>query len=75
MGTLRTPGDHDVDLPKLAPDEPFFILRAQDGFAPLVVDTWICMAVAHGVSPVKIAEARALLQSMIDWQGQKKIPD
>jgi hypothetical protein len=53
-------------LGKAAPDEPLFILRAQDRLAPIVVQLWAQMADLVG-SP-KSLEAAGLAAAMLRWQ-------
>lgn len=40
MGTKQNPGPYDCYV-KLAPDEPYFVLRAKDATAPRVVREWV----------------------------------
>jgi hypothetical protein len=75
-------------LGKAADDEPVFVLRAQDTFAPKVVEAWAnavdaaSSAIVSGTEGVdatrsKIKEARALAHQMRAWQelhGSKR-PD
>lgn len=73
-------------LGKAHDDEPVFILRAQDRFAPGLVERWADM-VEHANSPrvgdvaektrQKIKGARALAHQMRAWQelNLPKIPD
>lgn len=71
----------DGCLGKAAPDEPLFILRAQDKFAPLAVLLWAQLVEEnddHSDSTIKIAEARELALDMKTWQtrtGRRKRPD
>lgn len=68
-------------LGKADDDEPLFILRAQDRFAPMIVDEWaerVSWATPHGQpTPPKVSEARLLAQKMRDWQTthHSKVPD
>lgn len=76
-------------LAKAADDEPVFILRAQDSFAPDVILFWAervaWMSGRFGsdnkqsdATATKIAEARALAYEMRAWQertGRAKVPD
>lgn len=75
-------------LGKAADDEPVFILRAKDRFAPELVENWAALVeraisgtlsgtVAHNGSSVKIKEARALAHTMRAWQAlnTSKTPD
>ena len=40
MGTKANPGEFDVDLAKLDPSEPFFVIRGEDPDAPSTVRRW-----------------------------------
>lgn len=63
---------------KAGADEPLFILRAQDRFAPALVRRWADQAEASGVSPSKVHEARSLAARMEAWardHGGAKVPD
>jgi len=65
-------------LGKARDDEPVFVLRAQDKFAPMLVETWANLAMtAHGFDTPKVTEARLLAQAMRDWQADNlaKVPD
>lgn len=73
MGTKSNPGKFDC-LAKLGPDEPFFVLRAQDKMAPFLVRQWVTRAERHAVNPEKIAEARAIATAMEQWPG-RRVPD
>jgi hypothetical protein len=67
--------DSDETLRKVAADEPIFVLRAQDRFAPEVVRYWCDLAEGIGVSAGKVAEARELAATMERWSGMRKFPD
>lgn len=60
-------------------DEPVFILRAQDYFAPGVVRAWARRAAIRGVNEAKVNEALSLAILMDEWQHshaqQVKVPD
>lgn len=73
-------------LGKAADDEPVFILRAQDTFAPKVVEFWaerVAQAAANNGLPdedatlSKVREARDLARDMRTWQAINfvKVPD
>lgn len=75
-------------LARAAHDEPVFILRAMDKFAPEVIENWatrVDLATANFVNGTgnvdstrkKIKEARALAHEMRAWQERNycKIPD
>lgn len=56
-------------LNKAAADEPVFVLRAKDPIAPALIEDWAKHAEMMGIhEPAKIAEARALAQSMREWR-------
>lgn len=61
-------------LGKAAPNEPVFILRAQDRFAPGLVEEWALKAQGFGCPQEKVDEARRLAQQMREWPGRKN-PD
>jgi hypothetical protein len=69
-------------LGKAADDEPVFILRAKDEFAPVTVMDWAERVEASSDRPntntvEKIREARALAYKMRVWQEEHgcKVPD
>jgi hypothetical protein len=74
MGTKNNPGDFDC-YAKLAPDEPYFIVRGQDILAPGVVRRWATLALEAGVDRAKIAEAERVAYDMERYQQGKKVPD
>jgi hypothetical protein len=78
MGTKTNPGKYDC-LDKLDPDEPFFVLRAQDRFAPMIVRQWAELVLAareaQGLPPSeKLIEAYRCANAMQNW-GRRKVPD
>ena len=75
MGTKNKPDVHyDVKLDSLAPDEPFFILRAQDLFSNHLVMQWAAMAEMVGVDQRKVEAARDCARAMEKWI-HRRIPD
>ena len=64
-------------IAKAADDEPVFVLRAQDKFAPDVVRGWAALAKAAGVPLEKRLEAELLAIEMEAWQQENavKVPD
>jgi len=62
---------------KAADDEPVFVLRAKDKFAPTVVRGWVALAKAAGVPSEKLLEAELLAIEMEAWQEENdaKVPD
>lgn len=61
-------------LGKAAPDEPVFILRAQDIHAAGLVEQWAQLAEEDGCPHNKVSEARALADQMRKWPN-RKYPD
>lgn len=61
-------------LHKLQPNEPFFVLRAQDLLAPHLVEQWAMNAEKQGCDPAKVQEARRCALHMMAWKG-RKYPD
>ena len=59
---------------KIGPDEPFFILRAQDAEAADLVELWALRAKAAGCPLDKINEALATCEEMRRWP-KRKCPD
>lgn len=66
--------DSDPVLAKVAPDEPIFVLRAQDVLAPAHVRAWAENAKIAGAPPEKIAEALRCADLMEQWPTRKR-PD
>jgi len=65
-------------LAKVGDGEFVFILRAQDKFAPTVVEHWADrVQAAKGAATPKVREARALAHQMRAWQelNTSKVPD
>jgi hypothetical protein len=61
-------------LPKLAPGEPYFVLRGQDRLAPEHVESWAIEAELNGCPAEKVADARRIAEAMRRW-AKKKMPD
>lgn len=61
-------------LGKCAPDEPVFVVRAQDALAAETVERWAIRARAMNVPNDKYQSALSLAEEMRDWHT-KKIPD
>jgi len=57
----------------LPPDEPLFVLRAQDMFADLYVDEWALDRMKNGTPKEMIEEAQALADMMRAW-SPRRIP-
>jgi hypothetical protein len=66
-------------LDRAAPDEPVFILRAQDTLAPRVVVRWAHLAEQAGTGQAKVRAALEVAKQMADWQANNphrvKVPD
>jgi hypothetical protein len=65
-------------LGKAHPSEPVFILRAQDRFAPDLLEAWASkVEIAKGTQTEKARRARALAHEMRAWQvmNTSKVPD
>jgi hypothetical protein len=62
-------------LDKVGPDEPIFVLRAQDMLADNVVDFWAdIMQQKSSPRHPKVIAARQIARDMRDYQS-RKIPD
>lgn len=61
-------------LKLLPPNEPIFILRAQDVLAADVVREWARRAEALDVISTKVREARGIAKEMEQWPT-RKTPD
>jgi hypothetical protein len=69
---------NDSVISKAAKDEPLFTLRAQDRFAPMLVQLWADMcATQHGSNSPKVIEAYETAEEMLNWQrvNRAKFPD
>jgi len=55
----------------LLPGEPFFLLRAQDLLAPILLRIWADLARIHGASADKVGGAREIANQMEDWPDRK----
>ena len=65
---------HDRCLDKVKPNEPIFVLRAQDKLAPRLVRLWAEMAADVECEHTKVAEAFTTADSMEQWPD-RKFPD
>ena len=75
MGYRKTDGSwHDECLNKLQHGEPFFVLRAQDKFASILVRTWAEIARVIGADYMKVQSAELTASEMEDWTP-RKLPD
>jgi hypothetical protein len=73
MSTKDRPGKFDC-YAKLAPDEPFFVLRAQDAEAADLVEAWAIRAGSLGCDSDKVLEAKQTAEDMRRWHTRKN-PD
>jgi hypothetical protein len=76
MTTKQEGGDPCYE--KAEPDEPIFVLRAQDILAPEIVREWAYRASKLGSPREKVVGARAIADQMEDWQierERRKVPD
>lgn len=64
-----------AELEKIPYDEPVFILRACDRFAPATVRIWAQMVEAAGGDPDIVNSAKHHARLMEQYPGEKKIPD
>lgn len=63
---------------KAADDEPLFVLRAQDKFAPLMVEIWRTLVKEESDGETRKTHMASLLaEEMREWQKQNgcKVPD
>jgi len=69
MSTKDNPGAFDC-YAKLAPDEPYFVLRAKDLVAPEVVEDWVKLRTLQpgNIGNPKLAEALACARAMRAWR-------
>ena len=71
MGTKNNPGAYDC-YAAADPDEPIFVLRANDPAAPFLVRTWVMLweLLDIHINPDKIAEAKKCAKDMDDWRSK-----
>ena len=62
-----------LNIPRIAAEEPVFILRAQDALASTVVQIYQLLAASHG-RPIA-GDMDKTVQSFKSWAGVKKMPD
>lgn len=62
-----------VDIPKIASEEPVFILRAQDALAVTAIRMYQLLAESHGRSLA--VELDKQVEAFRKWQGKRKMPD
>ena len=61
------------DIPKIASEEPVFILRAQDALAVTAIRMYHLLAESHGL-PLA-GELEKQVDAFRKWQGKRKMPD
>ncbi len=66
--------NNDRVLDKISDDEPIFVLRAQDKFAPILIRLWADLAQQYGISEERHNEAIDLVEEMESWPT-RKYPD
>lgn len=52
-------------------DEPIFVLRGQDRFAPILVRLWAALAAEHGLNPDRFDHAIQVAETMEAWTTHK----
>ncbi len=75
MATKRDPGPFDC-YAKLAPDEPYFLLRSTDELSPDLVESWADLyfdrkneaGTFDDAAKAKYDEALAIAQAMRSWK-------
>jgi len=80
MGTAASELAGEGCLGKADPEEPVFVLRAQDEFAPMLVKMWCELVVKKNPDfrkTEKYKEAAAIYKGMEKWQLYVacKVPD
>lgn len=55
-------------------EEPVFVLRANDPFAPMTIRHWATMATGSHET-WKIDEARKIADAMEEWRKEKTLPE
>jgi hypothetical protein len=62
-----------VNIQNIGPNEPVFILRAQDELAVYAIEMYKLLADSHGCSITKSIDKD--LGNFKNWPGKKKMPD
>jgi len=62
-----------IDIPRVDPNEPVFVLRAQDKLAIPAIEMYRALAASHG-SPV-VSTLQVEIEQFNAWQGSRKLPD
>ena len=75
MGQKQTDGSYrDSCLDRLKRGEPYFVLRAQDKWAPVLVRMWAMLAQMTNCGGEKVADAHRTAGEMEGW-APRKFPD
>jgi hypothetical protein len=70
MATKNNPGEFDC-YAKLAPDEPYFLVKATDLLAPVITELWASLAALRGAGSRKVEEARECAAAMRRWREEE----
>jgi hypothetical protein len=62
-----------LDIPKIAAEEPVFIIRAQDALAPIAIRMYQLLVESRG-RPLA-GELDRQIDSFRKWHGSRKMPD
>jgi hypothetical protein len=62
-----------LSVPKLADDEPVFILRAQDSLAVTAIEMYRLLAASHSCEIAGSVQKE--IENFRNWSGSKKLPD
>jgi len=62
-----------IDIPNVDPDEPIFILRAQDQLAEAVLEIYRILAAFHQTPNAD--QMNEEVARFREWPGAKKMPD
>jgi hypothetical protein len=62
----------DQCLAKVGDDEPIFVLRAQDRFAPTVVRVWIALVKCHAQGGLVCSLGMRLVRLLL-WMAQSRL--
>jgi len=63
----------NLDIPKIAPQEPVFVLRAQDALAATVIRMYQLLAESHKRPLARDVDKE--IRAFQSWSGPKKMPD
>ena len=62
-----------LNIPRVADDEPVFILRAQDKLAESAIAMYQALAASHQASVAN--DMQKEIESFHAWKGARKLPD